>query len=163
MCHKTITCVFIHKNFIYITLSKQKKTKVDPRHHIGVNVWIFLQYSHARNKGFPNSDWYPTLPTCSSYILPKLWKFEEIWSSSSWDMDSWILATIYRYTMDVCMYNHIFSRFCNFQILASKKSTDFILGSLESEYFILCYRLYNKFDFQGHQRLQEVKNGCMDV
>ena len=59
--------------------------------------------------------------------------------------------------------NHLFGQFCNFQISASKNSTDFILGSLEREYCILCNRLLNKFDFHGHQRSREVKNGCMDV
>ena len=51
---------------------KAIKPKAEPGHYIGVNVWIFWQFSHAKNKGFPNSDWYPTLPTCSTHILPKL-------------------------------------------------------------------------------------------
>ena len=52
----------------------------------------FLQFSHARNKGFPNSDWHPTLSTYSTLILPKLWKFDEIWPSSFRDMSIWILG-----------------------------------------------------------------------
>ena len=65
--------------------------------------------------------------------------------------------------MDVWMYKHPFGQYYKFQISASKSSTYFNLGSLEREYSILCNRLKNKFDFQGHQRSREVKNGCMDV
>ena len=70
---------------------KAIKPKAEPGHYIGVNVWIFWQFSHARIKGFPNSDWHLTLSTYSTHILPKLWKFEEIWPSSSKDMSIWIL------------------------------------------------------------------------
>ena len=46
-----------------------------------------------------------------------------------------------RSKMDVWMYKHPFGQFCNFQTSASKSSTDFNLGSLESKYSILCNRL----------------------
>ena len=35
---------------------KAIKPKAEPGHYIGVNVWIFWQFSHARIKGFPNSN-----------------------------------------------------------------------------------------------------------
>ena len=48
--------MFLFIKFYLYNPHKAKKTKAEPGHHIGVNVWIFSQYSHARNKGFPNSD-----------------------------------------------------------------------------------------------------------
>ena len=51
----------------------------------------FEPISYAWNKVFPWSDWDITWSTGSTFILPKRWKFEEIWSSSSRDMNSWIL------------------------------------------------------------------------
>ena len=53
-------------------------------------------------------------------------------------------------------YNHLLDQFCNFQISASKNSTDLNLGSLERTYSKLCYRLKTTFDLQGHQRSREV-------
>ena len=53
------------------------------------------------------------------------------------------------------MYKHLFGQFCNFQISASKNSTDFNLGSLEREYSILLIsykiRLTVKV-IRGHER-----------
>ena len=46
----------------------------------------FLPFSHARNKGFPWSDWHQTVHTGSTIILPFLSKFEAIWSIRTGDM-----------------------------------------------------------------------------
>ena len=56
----------------------------------------FLPFSHARNKGFPMSNWHQTFSTCSTHILPKMAKYREIWPSRTRVIDRWILCFGYR-------------------------------------------------------------------
>ena len=68
-------------------ISKQHNQRWTARTLIYQNVTHFLPFSHARNKGFSLSNLLQTLHTCSTLILPRLAKFEEIWSSRTRDMD----------------------------------------------------------------------------
>ena len=62
--------------------------------------------------------------------------------SEIWAVEYWYNG--YRIYIDIpCITTFLvnFGRFCNFQISASTNSTEFILGSLERQFSILCNRL----------------------
>ena len=68
-------------------ISKQHNQRWTARTLIYLNVTHFLPFSHARNKGFSLSNLLQTLHTCSTLILHRLAKFEEIWFIRTRDMD----------------------------------------------------------------------------